>query len=197
MLCDVHRAWQAVVIASCHRRHIARFFAQGPHFKPPPALLACALADLLRCCLPSANESSSGTGSHEPSIVRVCQWAREDGAGDGSGGGVKVIELDAAMLESQSGPPRSGRAIGNNSDSSRSTSIVNGSTRSDNSLRKDALALALEPLLPGLLDVPGACALLVYSALLTRGALGVRNDMASAGTDAGATLVRNLCARTI
>lgn len=106
---------------------------------------------------------------------------------------MKVIELDAAMLESQSGPPRSGRAIGNNSDSTRSTSIVNGSTRSDNSLRNDALALALEPLLPGLLDVPGACALLVYSALLTRGALGVRNDMASAGTDAGATLVRNLC----
>lgn len=195
-----------MVIATCHRRRIASFFAQGPHFKPPPALLASALADLLRCCLPSTTDSGSGTGLHEPSVVRVCHWAGQNEAGDnGEGsrgsvgdsnsGGVKVIELDVAALDSQSGPPRLGRAIGNNSDSTESTSAINGSSSGNTSLRSDALASALEPLLLGLLDVPGACALLVYSALLTRGAVGVRNDMASAGTDAGATLVRNLCMR--
>jgi len=168
-----------VVIAACHRRRIANFFSQGPHFKPPPALLASALADLLRCCLPSTDSGDGTNGAtHESAIVRVCYWAPEKGSEDskssgsssmGDGSAVKVIELDVAALESQSEPPRSGRDT-----------------------RNDALAVALEPLLPGLLDVPGACALLVYSALLTRGAAGVRNDMAGAGTDAGATLVTHI-----
>ena len=52
-----------------------------------------------------------------------------------------------------------------------------------------ALAAALEPLLPGLLGVPGACALLAYSCLLTRGPAACRRDGAAAGAEPGGSLV--------
>lgn len=144
------RAFHAAVIARCHRMNHVEFFKLGPNkFRPSLALITSTLADILLLCAADGD------------TVRIVSWATTLNACPDS---IEVCEisLSAYSVGGVFAEESSGRAA------------VEAAVRAR--LEENSGPATRTPSARSFLG-PGGCALLVYSACLTRGVMAVRRDV--------------------